>query len=99
MSEIIGPPKRVRGHTRKQAIWDFEPDERLTVTFEAGQPVGKEAKELTSFLGTVAKMSQHIDISIKDWRKVSDEKKFMEHREGNFDTICLQRYNLIYKYS
>ena len=75
MSEIIGPPKRVRGHTRKQAIWDFEPDERLTVTFEAGQPVGKEAKELTSFLGTVAKMSQHIDISIKDWRKVSDEKK------------------------
>ncbi|PWA97732.1 hypothetical protein CTI12_AA026350 [Artemisia annua] len=75
MSEIIGPPKRVRGHTRKQAIWDFEPDERLTVTFEAGQPVGKEAKELTSFLGTVAKMSQHIDISIKDWRKVPDEKK------------------------
>ncbi|GJT78537.1 putative RNA polymerase II transcription factor B subunit 1-1 [Tanacetum coccineum] len=70
-----GPPKRVRGPTRKQAIWDFEPGKRFTVTFERGQPVGDEAKELTSFLGTLAKMSQHIDISITDWRKVSQDKK------------------------
>ncbi|GKB20686.1 hypothetical protein Tco_0854609, partial [Tanacetum coccineum] len=70
------PSKRVRGHTRKQAIWDFEPRERFTITFdECGQPVGKEAKELTSFLGTVAKMSQHIDIGITDWRKISKDKK------------------------
>ncbi|GJV67052.1 hypothetical protein Tco_1482561, partial [Tanacetum coccineum] len=73
---VLGPPKRVRGHTRKQAIWDFEPRERFTITFdECGQPVGKEAKELTSFLGTVAKMSQHIDIGITDWRKISKDKK------------------------
>ncbi|GKA97195.1 hypothetical protein Tco_0825089, partial [Tanacetum coccineum] len=70
-----GPPKRVRGPTRKQAIWDFEPGKRFTVTFERGQPVGDEAKELTSFIGTLAKMSQHIDISITDWRKVSQDKK------------------------
>ncbi|GKE08213.1 hypothetical protein Tco_1411764, partial [Tanacetum coccineum] len=75
MSKIIGPPKQVRGHTRKQAIWDFELVERFTVTFERGQPVGDEAKELTSFLGTVAKMSQHIDIGITDWLKVSEDKK------------------------
>ena len=73
---LIGPRKRVRGHTRKQAIWDFEPGERFTVTFDENvQPIGKEGKELTSFLGTVAKMSQHLEISIKDWRKISQDKK------------------------
>ena len=73
---LIGPRKRVRGHTRKQAIWDFEPGERFTVTFDENvQPIGKEGKELTSFLGTVAKMSQHLEISIKDWRKIPQDKK------------------------
>nr|XP_043625707.1 uncharacterized protein LOC122597140 [Erigeron canadensis] len=71
-----GPPKKVRRHTVKQAIWDLESDERIEVTFnELGQPVGDEGKEFTSFLGTLVKMSNHLSIEYLHWRTIPEDKK------------------------
>ncbi|GJZ62006.1 hypothetical protein Tco_0618143 [Tanacetum coccineum] len=36
---------------------------------------GGDKTELTTLIGTLAKMSQHIDISVTNWRKVSQDKK------------------------
>lgn len=40
-----------------------------------GQPIGDEANELTNFLGTLVRMSQHIEIDYEEWRKVPENKK------------------------
>ena len=46
------------------------------VTFnELGQPIGDESNELTKFLGTLMRMSQHIGIDYEEWRKVPENKK------------------------
>nr|GFC43230.1 hypothetical protein [Tanacetum cinerariifolium] len=37
--------------------------------------IGDEANKLTKFLGTLVRMSQHIGIQYKEWRKVPDVKK------------------------
>lgn len=70
------PPKKVRGPTKKQAIWDLEDDERVPVTFDGtGQPIGDGGNDLTTFLGTLVKMPQHVGIDVKNWKKVSKESK------------------------
>nr|GEW50794.1 hypothetical protein [Tanacetum cinerariifolium] len=83
MIKFISLTKRIHGHTRKQAVWNFEPGERFTVTFVRRQPVGNKANELTSFLGTLVKMSQHINISVTDWnivKAISEKRKIVRSK-------------------
>ncbi|KAJ9556529.1 hypothetical protein OSB04_011143 [Centaurea solstitialis] len=61
---------------KKQAVWDLENNMRIVVTFDStGQPVRDEGNELTKFLGTLVRMSQHVSIGVEDWRKISHSKK------------------------
>nr|GFD40002.1 hypothetical protein [Tanacetum cinerariifolium] len=70
------PKKKVRGPTKKKAIWNSKSHEKVVVTFnELAQPIGDEANELTKFLGTLVRMSQHIGIQYEEWMKVLDVKK------------------------
>ncbi|GJV35424.1 transposase, Ptta/En/Spm [Tanacetum coccineum] len=72
----LAPKKKVRGPTMKKAIWNLKSHEKVVVTFnELAQPIGDEANELTKFLGTLVRMSQHIGINYKELRKVPDIKK------------------------
>ncbi|GKD00321.1 transposase, Ptta/En/Spm, partial [Tanacetum coccineum] len=70
-----GLPKKVRGPTRKQAIWDMVNDRIVVNLDETGQPVGDEGNEFTNFLGTLVKMPQHVSLKCRDWRKLSQDKK------------------------
>ncbi|KAF5814585.1 hypothetical protein HanXRQr2_Chr03g0112751 [Helianthus annuus] len=75
-SEIQGAPKRVRGYTTKAEIWKMDSTKRIAVTFnKSGKPVGAEANELAQFLGTLARMADHVSIEYSDWRKVPIQKK------------------------
>ncbi|XP_022001786.1 uncharacterized protein LOC110899219 [Helianthus annuus] len=75
-SEIQGAPKRVRGYTTKAEIWKMDSTKRIVVTFNKyGKPVGAEANELVQFLGTLARMADHVSIEYSDWRKVPIQKK------------------------
>ncbi|GJQ99261.1 transposase, Ptta/En/Spm [Tanacetum coccineum] len=70
------PKKKVRGPTKKKAIWNLKSHEKVVVTFnELVQPIRDKANELTKFLGTLMRMSQHIGIQYEEWRKVPDVKK------------------------
>ncbi|GKD40725.1 hypothetical protein Tco_1260932 [Tanacetum coccineum] len=70
------PKKKVRGPTKKKAIWNLKSHEKVVVTFnELAQPIGDEANKLTKFLGTLVRMSQHIGIEYEEWRKVPEIKK------------------------
>ncbi|GJS98091.1 cytochrome c biogenesis protein CCS1, chloroplastic [Tanacetum coccineum] len=70
------PKKKVRGPTKKKATWNLKSHEKVVVTFnELAQPIGDEANELTKFLGTLVRMSQHIGIEYEEWRKVPEIKK------------------------
>ncbi|GJT22688.1 hypothetical protein Tco_0892625, partial [Tanacetum coccineum] len=60
------PKKKVRGPTKKKVIWNLKSHEK---------PIRDEANELTKFLGTLVRMSQHIGIQYEEWRKVPDVKK------------------------
>nr|GEW55044.1 hypothetical protein [Tanacetum cinerariifolium] len=72
----IAPKKKVRGPTKKKAIWNLKSHEKVVVTFnELAQPIGDKANELTKFLGTLVRMSQHIGIQYEEWKKVHDVKK------------------------
>nr|GEY76820.1 hypothetical protein [Tanacetum cinerariifolium] len=74
--EVVAPKKKVRGLTKKKAIWNLKSHEKVVVTFnELAQPIGDEANEMTKFLGTLVRMSQHIGIEYREWRKVSEIKK------------------------
>ncbi|MFS7986106.1 putative transposase, Ptta/En/Spm, plant [Helianthus anomalus] len=75
-SEIQGAPKRVQGYTTKAEIWKMDSTKRIAVTFnKSRKPVGGEANELTQFLGTLARMADHVPIEYSDWRKVPIQKK------------------------
>ncbi|GKE99017.1 hypothetical protein Tco_0022368, partial [Tanacetum coccineum] len=70
------PKKKVRGPTKKKATWNLKSHEKVVVTFnELAQPIGDEENELTKFLGTLVRMSQHIGIEYEEWRKVPEIKK------------------------
>nr|GEY95478.1 hypothetical protein [Tanacetum cinerariifolium] len=66
--QIVHHRKKVRGPTRKQAIWDMVND-----LDETGQPLGDEGNEFTNFLETLVKMPQHVSLKCRDWRKLSED--------------------------
>nr|XP_043633506.1 uncharacterized protein LOC122604701 [Erigeron canadensis] len=71
-----GPLKKPRGPTQKPEIWSMKKSTKIGVTFNSfGKPVGDEGNELVQYLGTLVRMSQHVEIHYPDWRKVPLRKK------------------------
>ena len=72
---IKGPPKKVRGPTQKNELWNMQ-NNKIVVKFNKyGQPVGVEGNELTQFLGSVVRIAANVGLDCQDWRKVDKEKK------------------------
>ncbi|GKE34411.1 hypothetical protein Tco_1453733, partial [Tanacetum coccineum] len=70
-----GLRKKVRGRTRKQAIWDMVNDRIVVNSDETGQPVGNGGNKFTNFFGTLVNMPQYVSIKCRDWRKLSEDKE------------------------
>ncbi|GJZ80355.1 hypothetical protein Tco_0645349, partial [Tanacetum coccineum] len=62
-----------------------DPDELRKRKYE---PIGDEANELTKFLGTLVRMSQHIGIEYEEWRKTQKNNGVPPSRGGMY---CLTR--------
>ncbi|PWA38496.1 transposase, Ptta/En/Spm [Artemisia annua] len=74
-NEVGGPPKKVRGPTQKNELWNMQ-NNKIVVKFNKyGQPVGIEGNELTQFLGSVVRIAGNVGLHCEDWRKVDKEKK------------------------
>ncbi|GJZ15841.1 hypothetical protein Tco_0551518 [Tanacetum coccineum] len=69
------PPKKVRGPTQKNELWNMN-NNKIVVKFNKyGKPVGVEGSELTQFLGSVIRIAGNVRLHCEDWRKVDKEKK------------------------
>ncbi|GKA45668.1 cytochrome c biogenesis protein CCS1, chloroplastic, partial [Tanacetum coccineum] len=75
--KVVGPQKKAANILRWFPLKPrLQSHEKVVVTFnELAQPIGDEANELTKFLGTLVRMSQHIGIEYEEWRKVPKIKK------------------------
>ncbi|KAL4580171.1 hypothetical protein LXL04_016353 [Taraxacum kok-saghyz] len=70
-----GPPKKVRGYTRKSDTWNMNSSQKIVVTFNKNsRPIGEEGNELTQFMGTLVRVAENVGIDIPEWRMVPDHK-------------------------
>ncbi|KAK2422033.1 hypothetical protein QL285_032598 [Trifolium repens] len=54
--EKVVEPKRLRGPTRMQDVWDMDADDIIIVNLDKkGRPTGQEGSNLTRFIGSVSK--------------------------------------------
>ncbi|GJU17786.1 hypothetical protein Tco_1145752 [Tanacetum coccineum] len=72
---IKGPPKKVRGPTQKNELWNMNKNKIVVKFNKYGKPVGVEGNELTQFLGSVVRIAGNVGLHCEDWRKVDKEKK------------------------
>ncbi|KAL4555052.1 hypothetical protein LXL04_037663 [Taraxacum kok-saghyz] len=71
-----GPPKKVRGYTRKSETWNMNNSQKIVVTFNKNsRPIGEEGNELTQFMGTLVRVAENVGIDFPEWRMVPDHKK------------------------
>ncbi|GJY70688.1 transposase, Ptta/En/Spm [Tanacetum coccineum] len=74
-NELGGPPKKVRGPTQKNELWNMNKNKIVVKFNKYGKPVGVEGNELTQFLGSVVRIAGNVGLHCEDWRKVDKEKK------------------------
>lgn len=74
MSGVIGGTKE-RKKRKLKDIWNLPKGKRIVVKCnDLDQPIGKEAKHLGDFLGTVARNGSLCSLSYKDWRLLIGER-------------------------
>ncbi|CAI0401399.1 unnamed protein product [Linum tenue] len=68
--------KRKRGPTKCKDIWALSRGEKFHIRVNTqGQPVGKNVKKLTTFLGTLARNGAYAPLRYEDWRKMPNYYK------------------------
>ncbi|KAM3714771.1 hypothetical protein ACJW31_01G359000 [Castanea mollissima] len=68
--------KRCRGPSRCLSLWDLSDGERIDVSINRfGQPIGREAAKLSSFMGTIARNGYIAPLTYVSWRAVPDAAK------------------------
>ncbi|GJT63783.1 hypothetical protein Tco_1015263 [Tanacetum coccineum] len=70
-----GPPKKVRGPTQKNELWNMNKNKIVIKFNKYGKPMGVEGNELTQFLGSVVRIAGNVGLHCEDCRKVDKEKK------------------------
>ncbi|GJT84894.1 transposase, Ptta/En/Spm [Tanacetum coccineum] len=73
--DSIGPPKKVRGPTQKNKLWNMNKNKIVVKFNKYGKPVGVEGNELRQFLGSVVRIAGNVRLHCEDWRK----EKFVFH--------------------
>ena len=82
---IACPPKKVRGHTRKQAIWDLENNERIVVTFDSTrQPIRNEGVSANIIVYEITRCGNNIQVkACQRWKsKISKSSIKVKVKEG-----------------
>ena len=68
--------KAKRGPTLCKDVWGLCDGSRLHVDLNSiGQPVGKNAIKLSSFLGSLARNGSYAPLNYEDWRLVPEQLK------------------------
>ncbi|GKD47930.1 hypothetical protein Tco_1276906, partial [Tanacetum coccineum] len=73
--DSIGPPKKVRGHTQKNELWNMNKNKIVVKFNKYGKPMGVEGNELTQFLGSVVRIAGNVRLHCEDWRKAEKGSK------------------------
>ncbi|KAK2360761.1 hypothetical protein QL285_085991 [Trifolium repens] len=69
-------PKRLRGPTRMQDVWDMDADDIIIVNLDKkGRPTGQEGSNLTRFIGSVVRRKEYASIGYISWKDMPDNDK------------------------
>ncbi|GJT30010.1 transposase, Ptta/En/Spm [Tanacetum coccineum] len=94
---ILCPPKKVRGHTQKNELWNMNKNKIVVKFNKYGKPVGVAGNELTQFLGSVVRIAGNVKLHCEDWRKADKEKKKnllsirLKQMKPEYQAICEQK--------
>jgi hypothetical protein len=73
---VVVEPKRLRGPTRMQDVWDMDADDIIIVNLDKkGQPTGQEGSNLTRFIGSVVRRKEYASIGYISWKDMPDNDK------------------------
>lgn len=74
---------------------ELPPGKTIDVSFNIrNQPVGKEGRTLSSFVGIIARTPELIPLHVDDWRNFDNETKeeIVEFCEGmNYDVVIIMK--------
>ncbi|KAK2419098.1 hypothetical protein QL285_041229 [Trifolium repens] len=74
--EKVVEPKRLRGPTRMQDVWDMDADDIIIVNLDKkGRPTGQEGSNLTRFIGSVVRRKEYASIGYISWKDMPDNDK------------------------
>ncbi|KAK2376394.1 hypothetical protein QL285_077185 [Trifolium repens] len=74
--EKVVEPKRLRGSTRMQDVWDMDADDIIIVNLDKkGRPTGQEGSNLTRFIGSVVRRKEYASIGYISWKDMPDNDK------------------------
>ncbi|KAK2421832.1 hypothetical protein QL285_032416 [Trifolium repens] len=74
--EKVVEPKRLRGPTRMQDVWDMDADDIIIVNLDKkGQPTGQEGSNLTRFIGSMVRRKEYASIGYISWKDMPDNDK------------------------
>ncbi|GJS19206.1 hypothetical protein Tco_0447838 [Tanacetum coccineum] len=64
--DSIGPPKKVRGPTQKNKLWNMNKNKIVVKFNKYGKPVGVEGNELRQFLGSVVRIAGNVRLHCRN---------------------------------
>ncbi|KAK2444999.1 hypothetical protein QL285_015980 [Trifolium repens] len=74
--EKVVEPKRLRGPTRMQDVWDMDANDIIIVNLDKkGQPTGQEGSNLTRFIGSMVRRKEYASIGYISWKDMPDNDK------------------------